>query len=228
MRVVFIDWANIFANWNVDTLKFRAFLDAKFGKVDIVYTYMVDFSALSKRTDPKEARRSSEGFWNRLRNDGFRPQLKSVKVIQRNGQNDLHKANWDVGMTIDILKAGQSGKVNEIILLSGDGDFEPLLQEVRNPPHLVKVVVMAQARRTAGELRRCCDEFIDLEPLMPTFAVPFERRPRRDIVEEAEKLTEAILIEKKAEVSEGAVETSTVPTNEDDLNEGKSGVPEFD
>lgn len=225
MKVAFIDWANIFSNWNVDTLKFRQFLNTKFNGVDIVYAYMVDFSALAKRTDPKEARRSSEGFWRRLRSDGFRPLLKSVKVIKRDGQNDLHKANWDVGMTIDILKTAQSGKVNEIILLSGDGDFEPLLLEVRNPPHLIKVTVMAQARRTAGELRRCCDEFIDLEPLMSGFAEPFERRPRRDIVEEAQQKTPEVATT-PPEVVEPSVDID--PTRDEEVPiVTESAAPEF-
>ena len=38
------------------------------------------------------------------------------------------KGDWDVGITIDILESAQ--KVEKIILLSGDGDFDLLVRKV--------------------------------------------------------------------------------------------------
>ena len=38
------------------------------------------------------------------------------------------KGDWDVGITIDILDSAE--KVEKILLLSGDGDFDLLLQKV--------------------------------------------------------------------------------------------------
>ena len=181
---VFIDWANVCRSIKIDVVKFREFLES-LGAIHVVYAYMVDFSGLQKKDDPLEARRSPEGFQHKLRQQGFRLCFKDVKVIQREGERDLHKANWDVGMTIDIFKTAQSGKVDEIIILSGDSDFEPLIQEIQGPPCLIKVTVVARAKHTAGEIRRCADRFIDMEGHLHKFSRPFEDRPRRDIVEEA-------------------------------------------
>lgn len=181
---VFIDWANVCRSLNVDVIKFRQFLDS-LGAIHVAYAYMVDFSGLQKKDDSPEAKRSPQGFWNKMHKQGFRLRLKAVKVVQREGRDDLHKANWDIGMTIDILKTAQSGKVDEIILFSGDSDFEPLIQEIQSPPCLVKVTVVARGKQTAGELRRCADLFIDLEEHLPKFSRPFEGRSRREIVEEA-------------------------------------------
>ena len=181
---VFIDWANVCRGLSVDVVKFRQFLES-LGANHVVYAYMVNFDGLKKKDDPAEAKRSPEGFRNVIRKQGFRLRLKDVKVVQREGKDDAHKANWDIGMTIDILKTAQSGKVDEVILFSGDSDFEPLIQEIQSPPYLIKVTVVARGRQTAGELRRCADCFIDLEEHLSKFSRPFEVRPRREIVEEA-------------------------------------------
>lgn len=181
---VFIDWVNVFRNVNVDLIKFREFLES-LGVIHVVYAYMVDFSDLQKKDDPPEARRSPDGFWRLMRKQDFRLRIKKIKVITREGEKDLHKANWDVGMTIDILKTAQSGKVDEIILFSGDGDFDPLIEEIQNPPCLIKVTVVARGKNTASELRHRADRFIDMEGHLHKFSRPFEGRPHRETVEEA-------------------------------------------
>ena len=183
---VFIDWANTFRHVHMDLVKFREFLDS-LATIHVVYAYMVDFIELHKKDDPTESKRSPQGFWSKMRKLGFRLCLKPVKVIQREGEKDLHKANWDIGMTIDILKTAQSGKVDEIILFSGDGDFEPLIEEIKNPPYLIKVTVIARGKQTARELRRCADRFIDLEDHLPEFSRPFEGRSSREIREETQR-----------------------------------------
>lgn len=184
---VFIDWANAFRNVNLDVVKFREFLDS-LATIHVVYAYMVDFRELHKKDDPTESKRSPQGFWHMMRKQGFRLCLKPVKVIQREEKNDLHKANWDIGMTIDILKTAQGGRVDEIILFSGDGDFEPLIREIQNPPYLIKVTVVALGKQTAGELRRCADRYIDLGEHLSKFSRPFEGRPRRDVVQESSQV----------------------------------------
>ena len=184
---VFIDWANVCRFINIDVVKFREFLES-LGAIHVAYAYMVDFSGLQKKDDPLEARRFPQGFQHMMRQQGFRLRFKNVKVIQQEGGKDIHKADWDVGMTIDILKTAQSGKVDEIILFSGDSDFEPLIQEIQGPPCLIKVTVVARAKHTAGELRRCADRFIDMDGHLHKFSRPFEGRPRREIVEEAARV----------------------------------------
>ncbi len=183
---VFIDWANTFHHVNMDLVKFREFLDS-LATIHVVYAYVVDFRELRKKDDSTESKRSPQGFWHMMRKLGFRLCLKPVKVIQREGEDDLHKANWDIGMTIDILKTAQSGKVDEIILFSGDSDFEPLIEEIKSPPHLIKVIVVARGWQTASELRICADRFIDLEEHLPEFSRPYQGRSRREIVEEAQR-----------------------------------------
>ncbi|WP_348728846.1 NYN domain-containing protein [Rheinheimera texasensis] len=64
-------------------------------------------------------------FQDALRHIGFQVKLKPF--IQRS--DGSAKGDWDVGITIDVLQ--QAEQVDEIVLLSGDGDFDLLLQAVR-------------------------------------------------------------------------------------------------
>ena len=67
---------------------------------------------------------SQKKFQSALRHIGFNIKLKPY--IQRS--DGSAKGDWDVGITIDILESAQ--KVEKIILLSGDGDFDLLVRKV--------------------------------------------------------------------------------------------------
>lgn len=73
--------------------------------------------------------RSDDGqikFQDALRHIGFNVKLKPF--IQRS--DGSAKGDWDVGITIDVLEYAKD--VDTVILLSGDGDFDLLLDKVRN------------------------------------------------------------------------------------------------
>jgi len=181
---VFIDWANAFRNVNIDVAKFRQFLET-LGSLSVVYAYMVDFSSLQKENDPEEAKRSPTGFWKSLERGGIRIRRRAVKVIKNPGKKDYHKANWDIGIAIDILETARSPRIDEVVLFSGDSDFEDLIVKIQEPPYLFRVTVVSSGRRTAWELRDCADRYIDLDLHLPEFSTPYEKRSRREIVEEA-------------------------------------------
>ncbi|MCP1624651.1 LabA-like NYN domain-containing protein [Pseudomonas nitroreducens] len=84
------------------------------GNIVQAYAYAID------RGDAKQ-----QQFQQILRKLGFTVKLKPY--IQR--ADGSAKGDWDVGITIDILDAAP--KVDEIVLASGDGDFDLLLERVR-------------------------------------------------------------------------------------------------
>ena len=63
-------------------------------------------------------------FQSALKHIGFNVKLKPY--IQRS--DGSAKGDWDVGITIDILEAAKD--VDLVVLLSGDGDFDLLLQKI--------------------------------------------------------------------------------------------------
>lgn len=69
------------------------------------------------------------------------------------------KADWDVGIVIDAIRT--SAGLDVIVLVSGDGDFIPLVEYLKNQGR--RVEVMAFGRTTSLKLKEVADEFIDLD-----------------------------------------------------------------
>ena len=64
-------------------------------------------------------------FQNALEQIGFTVKLKPY--IQRSDGST--KGDWDVGITIDVLEIAK--KVDTVVLLTGDGDFDVLLEKIK-------------------------------------------------------------------------------------------------
>ena len=64
-------------------------------------------------------------FQNALKQMGFTVRLKPY--IQRS--DGSAKGDWDVGIAIDVLEVAKY--VDAIVLLSGDGDFDLLLEKIK-------------------------------------------------------------------------------------------------
>jgi uncharacterized LabA/DUF88 family protein len=71
----------------------------------------------------------------------------------------LKKADWDVGIVIDAIRTAPS--VDVIVLASGDGDFIPLVEYLKNQGKRVEII--AFGRSTSSRLREIADEFLDIE-----------------------------------------------------------------
>src|SRR5581483_9952376 len=69
------------------------------------------------------------------------------------------KADWDVGIVIDAIRTSSS--LDVIVLVSGDGDFIPLVDYLKNQGK--RVEVMAFGKTTSSRLREVADEFMDLD-----------------------------------------------------------------
>jgi len=64
-------------------------------------------------------------FQNALKQIGFTVKLKPY--IQRS--DGSAKGDWDVGITIDVMEIAKD--VDIVVLLSGDGDFDMLLEKIK-------------------------------------------------------------------------------------------------
>ncbi|MFV8781314.1 NYN domain-containing protein [Microbulbifer sp. SA54] len=100
--------------------------------------------------------RKQQEFQNILRAIGFEVKLKPY--IQRSDGSS--KGDWDVGITIDALEYGEDADC--IILVSGDGDFDLLVEKLRIDRGK-KVEVYGVAALTADTLINAASEFIPIE-----------------------------------------------------------------
>ena len=96
-------------------------------------------------------------FQKALKHIGFNVKLKPF--IQRS--DGSAKGDWDVGITIDIMEA--ASQVEQIILLSGDGDFDLLLRHISDKYQVTTQVISVESL-TAQSLIQAADKFT---PIMP-------------------------------------------------------------
>ncbi|PIV46952.1 hypothetical protein COZ78_00005 [bacterium (Candidatus Gribaldobacteria) CG_4_8_14_3_um_filter_42_11] len=93
-------------------------------------------------------------FFDALNNLGIEMRVRDLQEFY-DGQK---KADWDVGIVIDAIRTAPG--VDVVILCSGDGDFIPLVEYLKNQGK--RVEVMAFDRTTSSALKEAADEFIDL------------------------------------------------------------------
>lgn len=70
----------------------------------------------------------------------------------------VKKADWDVGITVDAIKLAH--KVDALVLVSGDGDYLPLVDYLKMQGCYVEV--MAFRETTSTKLTEASDSFTDL------------------------------------------------------------------
>lgn len=97
-------------------------------------------------------------FQKALKHIGFNVKLKPF--IQRS--DGSAKGDWDVGITIDIMMAAANENIDTIVLLSGDGDFDLLLNHI-NVEFGVKTIVYGVPNLTANSLINAADEYHKIE-----------------------------------------------------------------
>ena len=103
------------------------------------------------RGDEKQAQ-----FQNILRAIGFDVKLRPF--IQR--RDGSAKGDWDVGITLDVLEYAPSADV--VVLASGDGDFDLLVNKIRDK-HRLSVEVYGVAELTAASLIRAASRFVPIQ-----------------------------------------------------------------
>ncbi len=94
-------------------------------------------------------------FQSALRHIGFEVKLKPY--IQRS--DGSAKGDWDVGITIDVLEAAKD--LDQIVLLSGDGDFAILLKHVMQH-YAVTTHVYGVTQLTADALINTATKFMPI------------------------------------------------------------------
>lgn len=84
-------------------------------------------------------------FQSALKQIGFEIKLKPY-ITRSDGSS---KGDWDVGIAIDVMSIAP--KVDTVVLLSGDGDFDLLLSKIRTE-HNTNSEVYGVPSLTAGSL----------------------------------------------------------------------------
>lgn len=89
-------------------------------------------------------------FYLKLKKFGYELYLKPVKMYEQDDGTTRRKANCDVDMAFHLMREKDS--FDRVLVLSGDGDFLPVLKYLRSEGR--EVIVLARGPRTAREIRQ--------------------------------------------------------------------------
>lgn len=141
---IYIDLSNLYytclAKYNrkIDYQMFRRYCE-DLGTIVIAKAYG---SQLGKK---------SSTFIKHLELNGFTAEYRGPKIY-KNGDSIRRKADWDVGITVEIIK--NMAAVDVVILGSADGDFTPLVKYLRENNKTVIVIACKLSRelKTAANI----------------------------------------------------------------------------
>ena len=106
-------------------------------------------------------------FFEALIKEGIETRVKDLQEFYGGAK----KADWDVGMAIDAVRTADI--VDTVVVVSGDGDFIPLVDYLKGRGRRVEVV--AFGRSTSQKLKEAADDFLDIEDYPQKFLMQSRR-----------------------------------------------------
>lgn len=94
-------------------------------------------------------------FFEALSQFGFEVRIKNLQTFPGGAK----KGDWDIGLAMDAIRLAE--KMDVIVLVTGDGDFLPLVEHLQNSKGCL-VEVMAFRQSASAKLIEVADDFIDL------------------------------------------------------------------
>jgi uncharacterized protein (TIGR00288 family) len=109
-----------------------------------------------------------ENFFEALSKSGYEVKMKELQIFATGAK----KGDWDVGMAVDAVKL--SDKLDTIVLVTGDGDFIPLVTYMKENKGC-QVEVISFEETTSSKLVEVADDFINLSEEKNKFLIRKER-----------------------------------------------------
>lgn len=112
-------------------------------------------------------------FFKALTEMGIETKIKDLQIFP----GGMKKADWDVGIAVDAIRL--SKKVDAIVVVSGDGDFVPLVEYLRQVEG-VQAEIIAFGRSTSARLKEAASDFIDLDENQRKYLLKFTHRRKEN------------------------------------------------
>ncbi|MBI3033862.1 NYN domain-containing protein [Candidatus Woesearchaeota archaeon] len=147
---VFVDVQNLYysaKNLYNTKVNFREILKAAVGgrKLIRAIAYVI-------KADVKD----ESNFFEALENIGYEVKSKDLQIFIGGAK----KGDWDIGIAMDAIELAP--RLDTIVIISGDGDFLPLLQHLRRALGC-RVEVMAFGKTASKKLVEEADSFVDFD-----------------------------------------------------------------
>ncbi len=105
-----------------------------------------------------------EKFFDALEKQGFEVKTKDLQIFP-GGQK---KGDWDVGIAVDAIKMSKG--LDAIVLVSGDGDYIPVVEYIQNTTGC-RVETMGFLESTSAKLVEKSDDFTNLSENKKKFLI---------------------------------------------------------
>lgn len=155
---VFIDVQNMYYSArNIFNRKvnFASIVEKTVGEADLIRAIAY---TISTKTGDESA------FFEALRKKGI--EVASKELLEYN--SGVKKGDWDVGITIDIVR--MLDMLDVVVLVSGDGDYVPLANHVKSRGRIMHVASFRESTSTA--LVSAVDIYTNLSDDQKTFLIP--------------------------------------------------------
>lgn len=103
-------------------------------------------------------------FFEALKSLGYEVKAKDLQVFYGGAK----KGDWDIGIAMDMIELAP--KLDAIVLVSGDGDFVPLVQHLKHALGCY-VEILAFGKTSAQKLVEEADNFIDMDQNVQRFLI---------------------------------------------------------
>ncbi len=100
--------------------------------------------------------KDEKNFFDALQNIGYEVKAKDLQVFYGGAK----KGDWDIGIAMDAIELAP--KIDTLVLVSGDGDFLPLMQHLKRALGC-RVEVMAFGKSCSSKLMEEADYFLDID-----------------------------------------------------------------
>jgi uncharacterized LabA/DUF88 family protein len=105
-----------------------------------------------------------KNFFDALTKIGIETKVKDLQIFAGGAK----KADWDVGLAIDAVKLAP--KLDTVVLVTGDGDFVPLIQYL-DMHEGCQVEVISFGKSSSGKLKEAAHAFTDMSDNPKKFTI---------------------------------------------------------
>jgi len=95
-----------------------------------------------------------KAFLEALEKSGIEIKSKELQIFP----GGMKKADWDVGVAVDAIQL--SKRLDSIVLVTGDGDFVPLIEYLKAQGQHVEIIAFGKS--ASSRLKEMADDFVDL------------------------------------------------------------------
>lgn len=159
---ILVDVSNMYYSAKVmyqQKVNFKAILEEVVGDRSLIRA----IAYVIKADIPEET-----NFFEALEHIGFEVKTKDLQIFY--GGNK--KGDWDVGIAMDAIKLAP--KLDVVVIVSGDGDYVPLVEYLQSIGQ--KVEAVAFGRSASSKLIEATDSFIDLDKDTKKFLITDNRK----------------------------------------------------